>query len=235
MSLTDEIKDFALDLGYHAVGVAPAHPFSQFSSSFAERAGDYSGYAYLSGWDDPQNALPRARSIVVAVYDYAAEGFPPELVGKLGRVYQARCYLAPPTRIHGARPQLMRQFLGSKGCQVAPWPGGRSGIPDRQAAARAGVTHFGRNTVACAPSLGSFVLIHSFVIDRELDYDPPNEKLHCPPKCHLCQEACPTGAITSEIRVNPRRCIAYNTFATRGEETGVSPIIPQELRPKMGT
>jgi epoxyqueuosine reductase len=34
--------------------------------------------------------------------------------------------------------------------------------------------------------------------------------------------------------MNPRRCIAFNTFSTRGDN-GVSPYIPAEIRSKMGT
>jgi epoxyqueuosine reductase len=215
--------------------VAPAVPFAQFSESFAQRVGDYQGYTYLGDWADPRRVLPEARSIVVAVYDYFTGSFPPELVGKIGRVYQARCYLAPASRLHGARPELLRRFMEGKGCRVAPWAMGRSGIPDRQAGARAGVTTFGRNTFACVPSIGTFVTIHSFVVDAALEHDVPHEGIHCPPKCGLCREACPTGAIVADLRLDPRKCIAYNTFATRGEDSGVSPYIPQSIRPMMST
>jgi epoxyqueuosine reductase len=37
------------------------------------------------------------------------------------------------------------------------------------------------------------------------------------------------------MRLNPRRCIAYNTFFTRGEDNGVSPYIPKDIRAKMGS
>jgi epoxyqueuosine reductase len=235
MSLAEEIKDFALDLGYHAVGIAPAHPFSEFARCFKEREKEYAALNYLRPWADPRNVQPEAKSIVVAVFDYFTEGFPQELVGKIGRIYQARCYLAPLHRIHGARAQLMRQFLEEKGIRVAPWPTGRSGVPDRRAAARAGVARFGRNNFACAPSIGSFILIHSFVVNVEMEYDSPTEEPHCPPDCRLCLEACPTGALVADFRLDPRRCIAFNTFFTRGEETGVSPFIPGEIREKMGS
>lgn len=234
MTLTEEIKDFALDLGYCAVGVAPADPFPQFAEKLAERGADYAALTYLPPFADPRNTFPAARSIVVAVYDYHAEGFPPELLGRIGRLYQARCYNPPPERINGSRTVLMRRFLESKGLAVGPWPNGRSGVPDRQAAARAGVTRFGRNTFACVEGIGSFVMPQSFVVDAELDYDRPNEGIHCPADCRLCRKACPTGAITEDLRLNPRRCIAYNSFFTRGADTGVSPYIPREIRGKMG-
>lgn len=235
MSLTESIKDHALDLGYHAVGITSADPFVQFAQSLAQRAIDYEPFPYLIPFADAHNAMPGARSIVVCVYDYTVEGFAPDLIGTVGRLYQSRCYAATPDRIQGMRPQLMRQFLEKQGCQVGPWVAGRSGVSDRQASVRAGLARFGRNTFVCSEERGSFIMIHSFVIDSELDYDTPNEGLHCPPKCGLCREACPTGAIAEDLRLMPRRCIAFNTFTTRGEETGVSPYIPADIREKMGT
>ena len=234
MKLSEQIKDYALDLGYHAVGIAPANPFIQYTEALEQRREDYSWSPLLWPIADPGSTLPGARSVVVAAYDFGSEGFPPQLIGRIGRIYQARCYGAPEDRIHGSRNKLLRSFLESAGCAVAPWKVGFSAVPDRPAAVRAGIAQFGRNTFACAPSIGSFIVIHSFLIDRELDYDAPAEGIHCPPKCQLCQNACPTGAIMAEGRINPRRCIAFNTFTTRGDN-GVSLYIPAEIRPKMGT
>jgi len=235
MSHSEPIKDYALDIGYHAVGIAPAEPFTQFAEALRERAENYTWAASrLQSVADPPESFPGAKSIVVAAYDFGSDGFPPELVGRIARLYQARCYGAPEERIHGARNALLRRFLEAQGCTVAPWKVGFSAVPDRPAAVRAGIARFGRNTFACAPSIGSFIVIHSFLVDRELEYDTPAEGFHCPPKCGLCREACPTGAITGDAVMNPTRCIAFNTFTTQGIN-GVSTYIPPEIRPKMGT
>jgi epoxyqueuosine reductase len=82
--------------------------------------------------------------------------------------------------------------------------------------------------------MGTFVRAVSFVVDAELEYDEPFEGTHCPPDCHLCRDACPTGAIVGDLRLDPRRCIAYNTFITRGNN-GVSAFIPKDIRQRMGT
>ena len=41
MSHSEPIKDYALDIGYHAVGIAPAEPFTQFAEALRERAENY--------------------------------------------------------------------------------------------------------------------------------------------------------------------------------------------------
>lgn len=239
MSLTEEIKDYALALGYSRVGIATAEPFPMYAQALEERADDYD-WAIGSGLRlervaDPQDRLPGARSIIVAVYDYAREHFPEELVGKIGRLYQSRSYIEAPTSIGGARVKLMRQFLEGKGMQVGRWFSISSGVPDRLAAVRAGVGKVGRNTFVCAPGIGTFVLIHTFIVDSELAYDTPTEGTHCPPDCRLCIEACPTGAIAADFRLNPRRCLTFNHVVNVHGFRNTSPYIDPELRPKMAS
>ena len=41
MSLTREIKDFALDLGYHDVGITTAEPFTWFAEEMESRREAY--------------------------------------------------------------------------------------------------------------------------------------------------------------------------------------------------
>jgi len=239
MSLTDEIRSYALDLGYSRVGVTTAEPFPLYAEALKERAEDYD-WAVESGLRldrcvDPQDRLPGARSVIVAVYDYMREHCPENLVGKIGRLYQSRSYIEPPTRLGGARVQLMRQFLESKGMQVGRWFMISSGVPDRLAAMRAGVGEIGRNTFLCAPDIGTFVLIHTFIVDEELEYDAPVEGTHCPSNCRLCVEACPTGAIVDDFRLNPRRCLTFNHVVNVHGFRNTSPYIDPELRPKMAS
>ena len=114
----------------------------------------------------------------------------------------------PRNRIHGARSRLMREFLEKQGCHV----GQGIFIPERLAAARAGSITYGKNCFAFTPDSGSFIVLSSFVVDVDLDYDEPTYDMHCPPKCTACIDACPTGAIYEPLKMNPRRCIAFNTF-----------------------
>ena len=70
------------------------------------------------------------------------------------------------------------------------------------------------DTFAFADGIGSFVLISAFVVDAELDYDEPIFEVKCPTGCAACLEACPTGALYEPLKMDPRLCIAFNTFVT---------------------
>jgi len=236
MSLSQDIKECALDLGYSKAGITAADAFPDYIAELNRRRDMYGWYIESTfqpiAGADPKSVMPSAKSIIVLVYDASRESFPEKLVGKIGRLYQARCYLTPRDRINGARRQLMREFLEKKGWEVAR----RLVVPERLAAARAGVVNYGKNTFAFADGIGSFILITAFVVDAELDYDEPTIKLKCPPKCTACIDACPTGALYQPLEMDPRRCIAFNTFMTQdGYPGGITSYIPPDIREKMGS
>lgn len=235
MSLSEDIKDFGLDLGYSKVGITTADGFPDYIAELNSRRDMYAWYIEgafqpLTG-ADPKSVMPSAKSIIVVAYDAFKESFPEKLVGKIGRFYQSRCYLAPRHRINGARRQLMREFLEKSGCQVAQ----RLVVPERLSAARAGIVTYGKNTFAFAEGIGSFILVTAFIVDAELEYDEPTLEVKCPPKCTACFDACPTGALYESLKMDPRRCIAFNTFMTQDDYlVGVTSYIPPDIREKMG-
>ena len=236
MSLSENIKDFGLDLGYSKVGITTADSFPSYIAELKARSEMYAWYIEGSFQPikgaDPKSIMPSAKSTVAVVYDGSKESFPEKLVGKIGRLYQARCYLTPRHRINGARRQLMREFLEKNGCEVAQ----RLVLPERLAAARAGIVTYGKNTFAFADGIGSFILMTAFVVNAELDYDEPTIREDCPPKCTACIDVCPTGSLYEPLKMDPRRCIAYNCFMTQdGYPAGTTSNISPEIRDKMGS
>lgn len=236
MSLSEDIKDFGLDLGYSKVGITTADSFPSYIAELKARSEMYAWYIEGSFQPikgaDPKSIMPSAKSTVAVVYDGSKESFPEKLVGKIGRLYQARCYLTPRHRINGARRQLMREFLEKNGCEVAQ----RLVLPERLAAARAGIVTYGKNTFAFADGIGSFILMTAFVVNAELDYDEPTIREDCPPKCTACIDVCPTGSLYEPLKMDPRRCIAYNCFMTQdGYPAGTTSNISPEIRDKMGS
>jgi epoxyqueuosine reductase len=236
MSLTEDIKEYALDIGYAAVGVTTADAFADYQAELSARNGQYDFLmkrpAGPFAGAEPRTFMPEARSIVVVAYDFGRTAFPESLVGVIGRIYQARCYTPPPTRLHGARRELLASFLRQNGCAV----GQGFMVPLRPAATRAGVATLGRNTFAYAARAGSLICLEAFVVDAELACDAPTERAPCPPDCRACIDACPTGALYEPFHMNPRRCITFNTcFARDGFGPGVSDSIPPDIREAMGT
>ncbi|WP_245553749.1 epoxyqueuosine reductase [Anaeromusa acidaminophila] len=224
-----------MDLGYSRVGITTAESFTEHAEEIKSRGNMYDFYTedprqFLQG-TEPKKMMSSAKSIVSLVWDYSQKAFPEELLGKIGRIYQARCYNAPPHRINGARNQLMADFLAKKGCQI----GQGIIIPERWAAARAGITTYGKNNFAYADGIGSFIVLHSFVVDAELEYDRPTVEVGCPEGCSACIKACPTQAIVAPQKLNPRRCIAFNAWWTQDGRPKASSHIPHEIREKMGT
>lgn len=234
MSLTKDIKEFALDIGYNNAGITSSDDFWDHIEEVQSRGAIYDFYVedprqFLKG-AQPKKAMPSARSIISMVWDYSQKAFPESLLGKIGRIYLARCYNAPRHRINGARYQLMLDFLKKMGCEI----GTGIFVPERRTAARAGVTTFGKNNFAYAKKTGSFILLNSIVVDKELEYDTPTYDIKCPKDCTACVDACPTGAIYEPLKLDPRRCIAFNAWWTQDGRPCVTSYIPPEIREKMG-
>jgi len=227
VSLSDRIREYALSLGYDRVGFTTADEFPIYRKELTDRRHMYDWTPTLNAGllrnAEPRSVSPEARSIIVAVYVYFKHSYPDEMVGKVGRYYQSLGGV-PQRPIHQARYRLLKEFLEQEGCTVV-----NGGAPPRLASARAGTTTYGKNCFAFAGKMGSFLFISTLLVDKELDYDEPTMKVECPEECTFCIEACPTGALYEPLRMNPRRCIAFNSY------TASVPFIPRELREGMGT
>ncbi|MDP6347306.1 MAG: HEAT repeat domain-containing protein [Dehalococcoidia bacterium] len=235
ISVSSDIKEYALRLGYDRVGFTPAESFPIYQRELSSRLHMYDwamgDNQRLLRAADPRNAMPEARTIVVAVYDYFKKSFPPKMVGRIGRLYLGHGG-GTPLPIPRARYRLLREFLEKQGFFTS-----RGGVnpPARQAGARAGVTTFGKNCFAFAEGIGSFIEIDTLVIDGELEYDRPTMQVSCPDKCTLCIDACPTGALYEPLRMNPLMCVAYNSYATPGSFLGDGQtVLPMDIRERMG-
>ena len=234
MSLSEDIKSYALEIGYDHVGITNADKFPGYLEELRQRYAMYrfaiEGNFQLLNAYDPQHFMPNAKSIVVVAYDYFKEAFPDELVNKIGRYYLSRCY--PSKRfsiIEYTRRQLMKEFLEKAGCGVNE----KAMLPDRQVACRAGIGDYGKNGFIYANNGSSFMTFFPFLVDVELNYDQPSNQQNCPDGCSLCLDACPTGALYEPYRIDPRKCITLNNISN-GREAGLPNPIPTKIREKMG-
>jgi epoxyqueuosine reductase len=91
---------------------------------------------------------------------------------------------------------------------------------DREAAARAGVGFYGKNTMIITRRHGSWVVLGTLVTDAEVETTPGLE-LDCG-ECRLCIDACPTGALDDPGVLDSTRCLSYWTQSRQA--------IPDEYR-----
>jgi epoxyqueuosine reductase len=90
---------------------------------------------------------------------------------------------------------------------------------------------YGKNCFAYARKSmmgASWLVSIPILVDAEIEPDEPSIDLGCPKWCkNACIAACPTGALYKPKKMNPLKCIAYNSYFSAG-------ITPMELREPMG-
>jgi epoxyqueuosine reductase len=250
--ITARVKEWALALGFDAVGIAPAGP-SEHATAYRRWAD--AGYAgemgYLTREDavakraDPAVAVPGARTAVVVAKNY----FPGEASPVQDAIADPAA-LSPvpddPSRAVFARyarnddyhdvltPRLI-QLQNRINEELLPVRGraymDTGPVLERELARRAGIGWLGRNTMMIRPGAGSYFFLGVILLDVELDHDEPFALDHCG-TCTRCIGGCPTGALlgrddTGAPVMDARRCISYLTIEQKGQ-------IPRELRPLIG-
>jgi len=99
VSLTQDIKEYAFDLGHSNVGITTADGFPEYIEDLKSRHETYTWHLErprqpIKG-AQPRSIMPSAKSIISLIYDYHKESFPEPLLGKIAHLYQARCYNCP--------------------------------------------------------------------------------------------------------------------------------------------
>jgi epoxyqueuosine reductase len=231
MSLKQRIRESGLELGFDGVGFSGLEPMQSYIDEVESRPPEMYGWAKAGLFSIIRGASPAekhkwARSMVVLIRSYYRKQFPEELEGLYGRAYLMDERKVPAET--AARLIEFLAFLQKEG--VSSSCDGE--IPMRMAAAQAGLVNYGKNCFAFANNAikgSSWLEIVPLVLNVELEPDEPSIEEKCPPKCkNRCMKACPTGAIYAEMKMNPLRCIAYNTYYG-------ADITPMDLRQAMGT
>ena len=240
MTLTTELKEYAAELGFDAVGIASVEPSRHMVlyRSWIDDDG-HGEMSYLSREDAVdrrahlERTLPAVRSAVVVAHDYYQKD-PPGVPGDPALAVIARY----------ARGRDYHNVIKKRLAKLHRWIQARSEDPvlgrvyvdtgpilERELAERAGLGWFGKNTMLIHPRRGSYFFLGVLLLDLKLEADDPFAADHCG-TCRSCLDACPTGALLGRDprgapRMDARRCISYLTIEYRG-------AIASELRSLMG-
>jgi epoxyqueuosine reductase len=223
MSLTEDVKSRARELGFLACGIT--HPGPSEHAEYLDQwlARGYAGtmrylHRQAAKRKEPQRIAPDARSVIVVLDNYYTEDQPedhhPPRVAKyaLGKDYHL---------VTAHRLDRLAQLLRDRGASLARTFTDAGPVPERELAQRAGLGWIGKNTMLVRPNAGSFFFIGSIFTDLALDLDQPFDTDRCG-SCTRCLDACPTDAFVEPRLLDATRCISYLTIEQKGP-------IPEEL------
>lgn len=231
MTLKETIREKALELEFEDVGFTGIEPLDVYIREIESRPPEMYGWVQTERFNTRRGASVGekhewAKSLVVLIRNYHRRAFPPQMAGIMGRCYQVDERIEHATE-HQKLVDFMR-FLKTLGIRV--WFDEE--LPARMAAARAGIVTYGKNCFAYARNSmrgASWLESIPLLLDADLEPDEPSIELNCPKWCkNACIAACPTGALYAPKKMDPLRCIAYNSYYSDG-------ITPPELREPMGT
>ena len=202
-----ELQRLAEELGIDVVGAAPAEPYAETERHIRERKerGLFADMRFTMARPDvschPEELLPGARTVVSAALSYYVPGAEPGPgEGRLPRYTWVDGYASLREKLE----RLGERLGGSYRVLVDA-----NQHVDREAAARAGVGFYGKNTLLITRRHGSWVVLGTLVTDVEIERNEPLA-LDCG-SCRLCVDACPTGALDEPGVLDATRCLSYWT------------------------
>lgn len=222
---SSQIKQQALDIGFHLVGIAK---IDGHQDSAVEHLKTWlaSGYQADMAWmaspkrEDIRTYMPEVRSLIAVALNYYTphqHSDRPE-VGKISRYGWGRDY----HKVLGKKLKELCNWLRSQDESVITrYSVDTAPIQDKVWAQRAGIGWIAKNGNVITRKYGSWVFLGEVLTNLELTPDAPHTS-HCG-TCTRCLSACPTGAIVKPHVVDANRCIAYHTIENR------APELPQEI------
>jgi epoxyqueuosine reductase len=220
---TIDLRAVAADLGFDELGVARAEAYEETERHIRERRerGLFAGMKFTMAQPEtschPESLVPGARSVVTAARCYWRPEAPLQPgEGRLARYTWDDEY----ARLREGLDVLGRRLGGAYRVLVD-----ENQHVDREAAARAGVGFYGKNTMLITRRHGSWVVLGTLVTDVEL-VRTPALRAGCG-ECTLCIDACPTGALDEPGTLDATKCLSYWTQAPRA--------IPEGYRAELGS
>jgi len=227
-----KIRAKALELGFDAVGFAPAVADPAWRAALDQYVaeGRHGGMGWMAERMDqranPQGLWAEVRSVVTLGSNYAPAGDALALLeqgdrGNISVYARGKDYHDVVKKRLKALARWMVDNLGGDlkvFVDTAP-------VMEKPIAARSGLGWQGRHTNVVSRDFGSWLFLGEIYTTLDLPPDPVQAD-HCG-SCRACVDACPTGALDGQGRIEPRRCISYLTIEHQG-------AIDPELRSRLG-
>ena len=217
-----ELAVLGAELGLDAVGAAPAGPYDDTERHIRERKarGLFATMGFTTRRPEvschPEALLDGARTVVSAALCYWADAEPGAGEGRLARYTWSDRYAELRERLDA----LGRRLGGAYRVLVD-----ENDHVDREAAVRAGIAFYGKNTLAITRRHGSWVVLGTLVTDVVVEPSQPLDA-GCG-SCTLCIDACPTDALAEPGTLDSTRCLSYWTQAPEP--------IPEDYREALGS
>jgi epoxyqueuosine reductase len=221
-SLSVKIKQKAIEIGFHKIGIVRAEPLIQEETHLREwLEKDFHGEMLWMQREpekraNPKLLFPEAKSIVVVALNYftPSEHEEDSSKGKVSRYAWGDDYhdvLKEKLRELFAFIKSIDESAEAKICvDTAP-------IMDKAWAVRAGLGWIGKHSNLITKEFGSWVFIGEILLNLELEYDTEIVEDHCG-TCTACLVACPTQAIVKPYAVDSRKCLSYVTIELRAPD-----------------
>ncbi len=218
--LKQQLKEAALQLGFDAVGIAPAVPPPHYDFFRRWLQHGYHGQMqYMARWADARGqldrVLPGTRSVVVVLKSYNDQQRDESDAWADARISR---YARRPD-YHRVLKGLLRR-LGDELRRLVPEAQCRAVVDtapllERDYGWLAGLGWIGKNTMLIHRKLGSWVFIGALLTTADIEPDDPFPTDHCG-TCTRCLDVCPTDALLEPYVLDARRCISYLTIELRG-------------------
>ncbi len=218
----ERLAQLARELGIDVLGAAPASPYEETEHHIRERRerGLFADMRFTMVQPDvschPERLVEGAKTVISAALCYWAPA--PEIGSGEGRL---------PRYTWNDHYQTLRDKLGELGARL----GGQHRVfvdanqhVDREAAVRAGIGFYGKNTMLITRRFGSWVVLGTLVTSVDIESSAPLD-LDCG-SCRLCIDACPTGALDEPGVLDSTKCLSYWSQA--------SEPIPESYREEVG-
>lgn len=208
ISLAKELEEMSKANGIDLLGFTDTSEFAGYALEHSIRR-------------DPRLSLPDAETIIVAGIYIGGVSLPAwssPWYGRTSRLYLSGYFLDVKEPLVSMARYLRDQGYKAILCDGA---GGKSIIPLKLAAVRAGFGWQGKHSLLLTRNFGTFLALGAILTDAILEHNRDERPDRCG-TCSKCREACPVSALDQPYVLNRERCLSSMLM---------SDCLPEEAKP----